>query len=289
MSKLFRKVRSRSSRAYGSPGGWSLSEMACGTGLREHEAARRDQVAGCELLHALFDVLIRPNHRRAASWALSFALCGAAILAGTRAIAQPAGDPCRRQDLTSLIGQIQRHYEATGSFSASFTEQISPLGGESKTRSGKLYFQRPGKMRWDFAPPNNDTIVSDGTTLYSYQPDLNQVVEVPISKAFSSSAVTGFLLGVGRLEQDFNGSWPTTQPTGGNVAVVLKPKKGTTIGRTVELQVDPRTCAIKGVRLEDQIGNVTKLEFLNSQTNIALDSSLFRFVVPAGADVVQAP
>ncbi len=156
-------------------------------------------------------------------------------------------------------------------------------------RHGKIYLQKPGKMRWDFAAPDNETIVCDGTTLYSYQPDLNQVVEVPISRAFSSSAATAFLLGVGRLEQDFQPAWPASQPADGSVGVVLRPKPGQGTGQTVDLEVDPHTCSIKAVRIEDQIGNVTRLEFLNPQTNVGLDASMFHFNVPAGADVVQAP
>jgi outer membrane lipoprotein carrier protein len=203
--------------------------------------------------------------------------------------AQESATPCARQDLSRLTSQIQRYYQATGSFRASFAEQITPFSGAPKTRHGKIYFQRPGKMRWDFAPPDNETIVSDGTTLYSYQPDLNQVVEVPISKAFSSSVATAFLLGVGRLQQDFQPTWPAAQPTDGSVSVVLKPKPGQGSHHTVGLEVDPRTCSIKTVRIEDQIGNVTTIQFLNPQTNVALDASLFYFKIPPGADVIHAP
>jgi outer membrane lipoprotein carrier protein len=196
---------------------------------------------------------------------------------------------CEGHDLYRVIGEIQHHYQITKSFRADFLERIVPQSGQPRTRRGKIYFQKPGRMRWDFASPDIQTVVSDGATLYSYQPDLNQVVEVPISRAFSSSAATAFLLGVGRLEQDFKPAWPASQPTNGSVAVTLKPKLGQGLDQTIGLEVDPQTCAIKAVRIEDQIGNVTHLEFLNSQTNVDLDPSMFHFKAPAGADVVEAP
>lgn len=227
--------------------------------------------------------------RRAAVWVFCCTLSWVGIFCGAPVSARQPVNPCAHQDLPRLIGEIQRHYQVTDSFRASFAEQIVPLSGEPKMRHGKIYLQKPGKMRWDFAAPDNETIVCDGTTLYSYQPDLNQVVEVPISRAFSSSAATAFLLGVGRLEQDFQPAWPASQPADGSVGVVLRPKPGQGTGQTVDLEVDPHTCSIKAVRIEDQIGNVTRLEFLNPQTNVGLDASMFHFNVPAGADVVQAP
>jgi len=42
-------------------------------------------------------------------------------------------------------------------------------------------------MRWEFAAPEVQTIVSDGEMLYSYDPDLNQVVEAPLKQALKSS------------------------------------------------------------------------------------------------------
>jgi len=65
-------------------------------------------------------------------------------------------------------------------------------------------------------PPKKQTIVSDGETLYSYDPDLNQVVETPLKQALKSRpARTSFLLGIGNINRDFKAAFasPPT-PTG---------------------------------------------------------------------------
>jgi outer membrane lipoprotein-sorting protein len=41
--------------------------------------------------------------------------------------------------------------------------------------------------------------------------------------------------------------------------------------------------------VRDPLGNLTKLEFSNLRRNTGLGDALFRFDVPAGVDVIEAP
>ena len=98
--------------------------------------------------------------------------------------------------LKALISRLQKHYQETNSFSAKFKEEISPAGGIKREREGTVYYRKPGRMRWEFGGQDQEIIVSDGKQLYSYQPDLNQVIETPIEQAFRSSSAASFLLGI---------------------------------------------------------------------------------------------
>jgi outer membrane lipoprotein carrier protein len=195
-----------------------------------------------------------------------------------RASSQNAGAPSREQ----IMARLQQHYDCTRSFRASFSEELSSPGGMTRTRTGIVYFKKVGRMRWQFGAPTPETIVSDGKLVYDYEPDLNQVVEVPVSKALKTNA-TAFLLGLGNLKRDFNAALPAKPPTDGLTHVLLTPKDG---GDAMELALDPQSYDIVNFTLTDQIGNVTKLKFSDIQTNLALEDSLFRFTVPADADVV---
>jgi outer membrane lipoprotein carrier protein len=198
--------------------------------------------------------------------------------AGNSRTAEEHGAP----SLYEILTRLQQHYDCTRSFRAKFTEEISSPGGMKQSRSGMVYFQKVGRMRWEFDPPRRETIVSDGKFVYDYEPDLNQVVEVPVNKAFKTSA-TAFLLGLGNVKSDFNAKLPTKPRTDGLVHVLLTPKGG---GDTMELGLDPRSYNIVNFTLTDQIGDVTRLKFSNIQTNVALESSLFTFTAPPGADIV---
>jgi outer membrane lipoprotein carrier protein len=188
--------------------------------------------------------------------------------------------------LNTLLHRLQRHYQETTSFSAKFKEEISPAGGMKRQRDGTVYYRKPGRMRWDFAGQDAEVIVSDGTQLYTYQPDLNQVIETPLAQAFRSSSAASFLLGVGSVERDFDASFPPSAPADGLKHVTLKPKAG---GDMIEMGLDPATLDIRTLRLTDQLGDVTYLTFSDVKMGGAIDEKLFVFTPPPGADIVKAP
>ena len=185
--------------------------------------------------------------------------------------------------LNTVLARLQQHYDCSGSLQANFDETLSSPGGMARTRKGTVYFRKLGRMRWEFAAPSEGTIVSDGNTVYDYEKDLNQVVELPVSKALKSSA-TAFLLGLGNIRRDFKVSMPAVSSGDGLVHVILTPKLG---GDTMELGLDPKSYDIVNFKLTNQVGGVTELKFSDIRINVALDDSLFRFTVPDGADIVR--
>ncbi len=72
-------------------------------------------------------------------------------------------------------------------------------------------------MRWEFETPDKQTIVSDGETLYSYDPDLNQVSETPLKQALKSSSAISFLLGIGNINRDFKAAFANPPAPNGPV------------------------------------------------------------------------
>jgi outer membrane lipoprotein carrier protein len=212
--------------------------------------------------------------------ALSLALAAGASPTATAASPRVR---TRTPDARTIVRRLERRYRSTGSFKAKFKEQITTASGVKRDREGTIEYRKPGRMRWDFAPPEQETIVSDGTTLYISQPDLNQVVETPIRTAFRSSAPAALLLGIGDLERDFSASPAPSPPTDGLIHLSLKPKSD---GAQVAVGLDPATYDIATLIVTDDLGNVTALEFGDLQTNVALDDALFKFKVPEGADVV---
>ena len=196
------------------------------------------------------------------------------------------GDSAASAQLRKLLHRLQRHYQETTSFSAKFKEEISPAGGRKREREGTVYYRKPGRMRWDFGGQDSEVIVSDGTQLYTYQPDLNQVIETPLEQAFRSSSAASFLLGVGSVERDFDAAVPPNAPADSLKHVLLKPKAG---GDMIEMGLDPATLDIRTLKLTDQLGDVTYLTFSDVKMGAALDDKLFVFSPPAGADIVKAP
>jgi outer membrane lipoprotein carrier protein len=217
-------------------------------------------------------------------------LCAAAVLAlsllvfSFSALAQNQTAAGGRRN-SAVLDKIQDHYKHTSSFTAKFTEQLTGIGGTKHTRGGQVWYKRPGMMRWEFDSPQKEIVVSDGNKLYDFQPDLNQVLELPLNRAFKSSAPLTFLLGMGDLRRDFNAT-VSAVPAEHVLKVALTPKGG---GDRVEMELDSSNYDLKGAKVTDALGNTTSIAFSSVKTNVQVADSMFHFQVPPGVDVVQAP
>ena len=189
-------------------------------------------------------------------------------------------------DLKQVLTRLQRHYRDTNSFSAKFNEVITTVGAPKRERSGVVSFRKPGRMRWEFGAPELQTIVSDGEMLYSYDPELNQVVQTPLKQALKSSSATSFLLGMGNINRDFKAAFANQIASDGLVHLLLDSKGG---GYKIEIGLDPKTYNLMTLTLTDQLGDVTKVDFSDIHNNVELPDSTFAFKTPAGADIVTAP
>ena len=190
------------------------------------------------------------------------------------------------KDLKRVLDRLQKHYHDTYSFTANFNEEIATVGAPKRQRQGTVSFRKPGRMRWEFETPEKQTIVSDGETLYSYDPDLNQVVETPLKQALKSSSATSFLLGIGNINRDFKAAFASPPTPTGLIDLILDAKTG---GYKIEVGLDPKTYDLMKLTLTDQLGDVTKIDFIGIHDNVELPDSIFAFKAPPGADIVTAP
>jgi outer membrane lipoprotein carrier protein len=216
---------------------------------------------------------------------LAFGLAMAIVTPAHGETIAPISAPMK-SDLKQVLSRLQRHYRDTNSFSAKFNEEISTVGAPKRERSGVVSFRKPGRMRWEFAAPEVQTIVSDGEMLYSYDPELNQVVQTPLKQAIKSSSATSFLLGMGNINRDFKAAFANSVASDGLVHLLLDSKAG---GYKIEIGLDPKSYNLMTLTLTDQLGDVTKVNFSDIHNNVELPDSTFAFKTPAGADIVNAP
>ena len=188
-----------------------------------------------------------------------------------------------------IVRRLQARYDETQAFRADFEQETYVLAmGERDHARGTVAFSKPGRMRWDFASPIQQLIVSDGTTLWIYQPREQQVLRAAFQAAFVSTTPVSFLAGVGRIVDDFE-PLPAKRPcTATRASVQLEAKDSLSLGG-LELTVDRATFDIVEAAVTDPLENVTTLRFTNMQRNVEIPAEEFLFTVPAGVDVIVAP
>jgi outer membrane lipoprotein carrier protein len=201
--------------------------------------------------------------------------------------AKPAADDC--PEPATIVKKLQARYDETRAFKAQFVQEMKVASlGVSDRAEGTVVFKKPGKMRWDFQTPKAQQIISDGATLWISQPEDRQVLKAPFKAGFVSTTPVSFLLGVGRITDEFR---PETDARGcspTHLYVRLAPKKSEDIG-AVSFGVDRATYDIVEAAVTDPLGNVTTLAFSQIERNVDVPDATFEFVVPPGVDVITPP
>ncbi len=158
-------------------------------------------------------------------------------------------------------------------------------------------------FRWEYDQPTRQEFVSDGKTLWVYLPENNQVIQSDVEFASRSRAddPMTFLTGLGNLSRDFLVTWAyPNQDVDGNYVLELRPRRSSVLIQRMLLVVDRDAVLqfknagsvgdffpIRSSTVYSPEGNRTTIEFSNIRVNRGLPDSLFRFILPAGVDVVR--
>lgn len=208
-----------------------------------------------------------------------------ALLAPTLAAAD---QPAERLEFEELLGQVQNHYEAVGDYVADFTQvyQSAALGDERSSR-GQVFFKKPGQMRWDYASPQERYLISDGQTLWVYEPAFGQYYQESLQNSQLPVALR-FLMGEGKLSDDFVVD-PGAPAPDGEAWLALTPRRSEGQLRELHLRVSRDTGAVLEVVIYDPLGNINRITFESTRENVSLPVSGFTFEPPEGATRVEGP
>jgi outer membrane lipoprotein carrier protein len=99
---------------------------------------------------------------------------GGAILAAAAAEKSSDMEPIRR---------MEHRYRAAKTLQATFLERYTENERTVRVESGVAYFRRPGKMRWEYAAPENNLFLIDGKTAWFYVPADHTVTRVPAKQS----------------------------------------------------------------------------------------------------------
>jgi outer membrane lipoprotein carrier protein len=181
------------------------------------------------------------------------------------------------------IEKLKAFTQQTQSARASFTQIVRDKdGATAQTANGKLTFARPGKFRWEYEKPYQQTIVGDGQKLWVYDKDLNQVTVKNLSGALGSSPAA-LLAGSNDIEQYYN--LDAKGSSGGLDWLEAYPRDEESMFSKVRMGFKGNT--LDTMELYDHMGQVTVIRFARLERNPKLAANLFTFIPPAGADVIE--
>ena len=124
---------------------------------------------------------------------------GAGLLLAAWLLLLPVYASAQTPDLDAVVNGLESTYGKMNDLKADFTQVAKNRSlGQDVKAEGTVYLKKGGKMRWEYKSPSPQQIVSDGTYLWVYTPELNQVNKGDAPKALAGPAGS-FLQGLGKV------------------------------------------------------------------------------------------
>ena len=184
----------------------------------------------------------------------------------------------------SAIASLKAFIRDTRTVRAIFSQTVLDRNMQIVQKGGgTMQFERPGKFRWVYEKPYSQLIVGDGTKVWFYDQDLNQVTVRKLDVAIGSSPAA-LLAGSNDIENSFD--LAEAGSAGGTEWLEARPRAKESTFEWVRLGFSMEG-TLKTMELHDNFGQTTVLAFSQLEKNPKLAPDLFKFIPPRGADVIS--
>lgn len=178
---------------------------------------------------------------------------------------------------------LARFVDGVQTLQAAFTQTQTDERGDVLSESrGTMALSRPGKFRWEYRVPTPQLIVTDGSRLWLYDRDLQQVTIRPAAEALQGTPAA-LLSQKQSLSETFQVSDAGEQQGVRKLRLTPRAKDGDF--QSVDLWLKGGT----PVRMlfRDQLGGATDIAFSAIQANGRVDAGQFRFQPPKGVEIIE--
>lgn len=179
------------------------------------------------------------------------------------------------------LRSIGERYSTMRSFKASVKNSIyDKASGNTTEMSGTILYASPNKFRVEISSPTEQTMVSDGSTLWIYMPASNQVIVTKPSKAQET------FLFVSHMKEQ-RGKYDVSFKEDSLLEAHFTAKKDANVAvKDFSMFIDKTKLEIVGLRVDagEQIMNIRYTSFVR---NVETSGVQFSFTPPKGTTVIK--
>lgn len=203
-----------------------------------------------------------------------------ALLVCIAAIAVPG----KADDSKKILKDLQKKYESLQDMNVKFKQEIE-FGVTKNTESfeGTMLIKKGNKYRIEL---EHQTIVTDGTSVWSYSPDNGQVI---IDKFHDDpKAITPDKVLV-NVPDRYNTTLLSRDKSGDNEIAIVKltPKDENSNVQWMKLWIDTDDWVLRKVQFQDLSDNITTYTVSDLKVNTGLTEKQFQFDPPKDAQVID--
>ena len=189
-------------------------------------------------------------------------------------LSQPVWADDAGQRLTLALKQMDN---LTTEFKQTLLDEDKNVVQQSR---GTLALQRPGKFAWHYTEPFEQRIIADGSELWIYDVELDQVTVKPMDQGLANAPIM-ILMKQADINEQFEVSevgqrkflyWVELMPHAGDLEYT-------------HIYIGIAGDQVQAMELQDQFGQSTQIVFENLRVGVVHDPATFRFVPPPGVDV----
>ncbi len=181
--------------------------------------------------------------------------------------------------------QLIDHLAQLSFFSANFNQKIIDLEGQVLLEgSGKIAMSKPNLIHWQTITPDETLLVSDGNTLWSYDPFIEQASAYSLAKSIHNTPI---LL----LTSDEPSLWqayqvikaPSSQANTSRFEVLPLTNNGQIKKLTLSFsEVTKNQTQLSAMSFEDATGQISEISLTQFNGKVKPAASLFEFTLPQG-------
>src|SRR5215469_11784956 len=224
-----------------------------------------------------------------------------AALASCAPIAFCFASAATQPNANTLRRALESRYQHAATLKAAFYERYDDGKGGGQAESGTVYFERPGRMRWEYESPETKLFLVDGKNVWFYVPADHTASRAKMKESSDWRTPIALLAGKADLSKLCR-NLEVVDSTSPEVKPYEKPQSA----EDSVLRCTPRdSSGAMGEEISDVILEIdlqshlvrvvirqpgdleTEFRFGNWQENIAISESKFHFEPPPGVEIVD--
>lgn len=179
---------------------------------------------------------------------------------------------------------LSHFFEEVQTYQARFQQVVLDEGfNPIEESSGRVLIKRPGRFRWDYDPPDETRIISNGDKVWIYDVALEQVTVRSYTEALGNTPAA-LLAGGAEVSEAFEIS-DLGEVNGPLYWVRMVPKRED-VGFE-DIRIGFEDGRLRVMELVDGLGQTTRITMAEAVENESIADSRFNFTPPEGVDVID--
>lgn len=177
--------------------------------------------------------------------------------------------------------RLQAALKSMDNMSAEFKQTLRDEDEQIVQQSrGTLALQRPGKFSWNYTDPFEQRIVADGSELWVYDVELEQVTVKPMDERLSNAPIMILM-----KQSDVSRQFKISEVGQRKFLYWIELKPNAVDLEYSRIFIGLEDDELRAMELQDQFGQSTQIVFENLRVGVVHNPATFKFVVPPGVDV----